>query len=193
MQWVSFVLAPILWDEKGAAGICGSVSWCPAMPIYHATLRLVETSLLIPMQRSKMVTTANTWIAISISVCWYLPKNIYIKKTSIRSHEVESAIPIAYSAWWNHQEGLGSIPTGDELSISDYRNLIVSRRNLQLSKLVHLQCTVAIYVWFENVNTWNVNEDAVIFLCDSAYLAGHWQHLNLKWIWLGKKGCLPQA
>ena len=40
------------------------------------------------------------------------------------SHEVESAIPIAYSAWWNHQEDVGSIPTGDELSISDYRNLI---------------------------------------------------------------------
>ena len=38
------------------------------------------------------------------------------------SHEVESAIPIAYSAWWNHQEDVGSIPTGDELSISDYRN-----------------------------------------------------------------------
>ena len=82
------------------------------------------------MQRSKMILTANTWIAISISVCWYLPKNIYIKKTSIQSHEVESAIPIVYSAWWNHQEDVGSIPTGDELSISDYRNLIVSRRNL---------------------------------------------------------------
>ena len=82
------------------------------------------------MQRSKMISTANTWIAISISVCWYLPKNIYIKKTSILSHEVKSAIPIVYSAWWNHQEDVGSIPTGDELSISDYRNLIVSRRNL---------------------------------------------------------------
>ena len=83
------------------------------------------------MQRSKMISTANTWIAISISVCWYLQKkNIYIKKTSIRSHEVESAIPIVYSAWWNHQEDVGSIPTGDDLSISDYRNLIVSRRNL---------------------------------------------------------------
>ena len=46
------------------------------------------------------------------------------------SHEVESAIPIAYSAWWNHQEDVGSIPTGDELSISDYWNLIISRRNL---------------------------------------------------------------
>ena len=46
------------------------------------------------------------------------------------SHEVESAIPIAYSAWWNHQEDVGSIPTGDELSISDYRDLIISRRNL---------------------------------------------------------------
>ena len=46
------------------------------------------------------------------------------------SHEVESAIPIDYSAWWNHQEDVGSIPTGDELSISDYWNLIVSRRNL---------------------------------------------------------------
>ena len=57
-------------------------------------------------------------------------KNIYIKKTSIQSHEVESAIPIVYSAWWNHQEDVGSIPTGDDLSISDYRNLIVSRRNL---------------------------------------------------------------
>ena len=33
------------------------------------------------------------------------------------SHEVESAIPIAYSAWWKHQEDVGSIPTGDELSI----------------------------------------------------------------------------
>ena len=43
---------------------------------------------------------------------------------------------------------------------------------------------VYIYIWFENVNTWNVNEDAVIFLCDSAYLAGHWQYLNLKWIWM---------
>ena len=43
---------------------------------------------------------------------------------------------------------------------------------------------VYIYIWFENVNTWNVNEDAVIFLCDSAYLAWHWQHLNLKWIWM---------
>ena len=43
---------------------------------------------------------------------------------------------------------------------------------------------VYIYIWFENVNTWNVNEDAVIFLCDSAYLAGHWQHFNLKWIWM---------
>ena len=41
------------------------------------------------------------------------------------SHQVESAIPIAYSAWWNHQEDVGSIPTGDELSISDYRNLII--------------------------------------------------------------------
>ena len=111
MQWVSFVLALILWDKMGAARICGSVSWCPAMPIYHATLRLVETTLLIPTQRSKMVTTANTLTAISISVCWYLPKNIYIKKTSIRSHEVESAIPIAYSAWWNHQEDMDSIPT----------------------------------------------------------------------------------
>ena len=46
------------------------------------------------------------------------------------SHEVESAIPIAYSAWWKHQEDVGSIPTGDEPSISDYRNLIISRRNL---------------------------------------------------------------
>ena len=65
------------------------------------------------------------------------------------SHEVESAIPIAYSAWWNHQEDVGSIPTGDELSICDYhqedvgsiptgdelsicdyKNLIISRRNL---------------------------------------------------------------
>ena len=81
------------------------------------------------MQQSKMISTANTWIAISISLCWYLPKKIYIKKTSIRSHEVESAIPIVYSAWWNHQEDVGSIPTGDELSISDYRNLIVSRWN----------------------------------------------------------------
>ena len=46
------------------------------------------------------------------------------------SHEVESAIPIAYSAWWKHQEDVGSIPTGDELLISDYRNLIISRRIL---------------------------------------------------------------
>ena len=48
----------------------------------------------------------------------------------MQSYEVESAIPIVYSAWSNHQEDVGSIPTGDELSISDYRNLIVSRRNL---------------------------------------------------------------
>ena len=28
-----------------------------------------------------------------------------------------------------------------------------------------------------------MKKDAVIFLCDSAYLVGHWQHLNLKWIY----------
>ena len=39
------------------------------------------------------------------------------------SHEVESAIPIAYSAWWNHQEDVGLIPTGDELSICDYEKI----------------------------------------------------------------------
>ena len=46
------------------------------------------------------------------------------------SHEMESAIPIAYSAWWNHQEDVGLIPTGDELSICDDKNLIISRKNL---------------------------------------------------------------
>ena len=134
-----------------------------------------------------MVTTANTWIAISISVCWYLQKNIYIKKTSIQSHEVESAIPIVYSAWWNHhhQEDVGSFPLG-----MTYQFLIIE---IWLFQEETFSCQnwcicnaqlVYIYIWFENVNTWNVNEDAVIFLCDSAYLAGHWQHLNLKWIWM---------
>ena len=69
------------------------------------------------MQWSKMISTANTWIAF-LCVDIY-QKNIFIKKTSIWSHEVESAIPIVYIAWWNHQEDVGSIPTGDELSISD--------------------------------------------------------------------------
>ena len=41
------------------------------------------------------------------------------------SHEVESAIPIAYSAWWNHQEDVGSIPTGDELSNFYNQKLII--------------------------------------------------------------------
>ena len=91
-------------------------------------------------------------------------KNLHQENQYSRSHEVESAIPIAYSAWWNHQEDVGSIPTGDELSISDYRNLIVSRRNLPLAVKIGAFAIHSCYIfWFENVNTWNVNEDAVIF------------------------------
>ena len=44
-------------------------------------------------------------------------------------HEVESAIPIAYSAWWNHQEDVGSF---------SYQNWYICNKPLAISFAIYI-------------------------------------------------------
>ena len=76
MQWVSFVLTLILWDKMGAAPISGCVMMPSNADIPCHIAPSVNNPVDSYMQWSKMVATANTWIAVSIFVCWYLQKKI---------------------------------------------------------------------------------------------------------------------